>query len=75
MLQNKCIRFCLNLNDGAHIGETEFEKIDWLSVNNCFERFISSMSFKLCNNTNLVCMKVFQLFKYSNVMTSSNTIA
>ena len=72
MLQNKCIRFCLNLNDRAHI-EIEFEKMDWLPVNNCFERFISSMSFKLSNNTNLVCMRVFQLFKYSNVMTSSYT--
>ena len=27
ILQNKCIRFCLNLNGKAHIGLTEFEKI------------------------------------------------
>ena len=51
ILQNKCIRFCLNLNNRAHIGQKEFEKINWLPVNDRFKQVISSMSFKFCNNT------------------------
>ena len=27
ILQNKCIRFCLNLNNRPHIGQKEFEKL------------------------------------------------
>ena len=51
ILQNKCIRFCLNLNNRAHIGQKEFEKINWLPINDHFKQVISSMSFKFCNNT------------------------
>ena len=51
ILQNKCIRFCLNLNNRAHIEQKEFEKINWLPVNDRFKQVISSMSFKFCNNT------------------------
>ena len=49
-LQNKCIRFCLNLNNRDHIGLTEFEKINWLPINDCFEQCISSTTFKFFNN-------------------------
>ena len=51
ILQNKCIRFCLNLNNRAHIGQNEFEQYNWLPVNEHFKQIISSMSFKFCNNT------------------------
>ena len=51
ILQNKCIRSCLNLNNRAHIGRNEFQKTSWLRVVNRFEHIISSMSFKFCNNT------------------------
>ena len=30
--QNKCIRFCLNLNNRVHLGKKEFKDIDWLLV-------------------------------------------
>ena len=48
--QNKCIRFCLNLNNRDHIGLTEFEKINWLPINDHFEQCISSTTFKFFNN-------------------------
>ena len=51
ILQNKCIRFCLNLNNRAHIKQKELEQINWLPVNNRFKQIISWMSFKFCNNT------------------------
>ena len=40
-LQNKCISFCSNLNNRDHIGSTEFEKINWLPINDRFEQCIS----------------------------------
>ena len=49
-LQNKCIRFCLNLNNRDHIGLTEFEKINWLPINDRFEQCISLTTFKFFNN-------------------------
>ena len=51
ILQNKCVRFCLKLNNRVHIGRNEFKRINWLPVNNRFKQIISSMSFKFCNNT------------------------
>ena len=51
ILENKCIRFCLNMNKRAHIGQKEFEQINRLPVNDRFKQIISSMSFKFCNNT------------------------
>ena len=39
------------MNNRAHIGQNEFEKINWLPVNDRFKQIISSMSFKFCNNT------------------------
>ena len=50
ILQNKCISFYLNLNRRAHIGLTEFEKINWLPINERFEKCICSMTFKCFNN-------------------------
>ena len=49
ILQNKCICFCLNLNSKAHTGLTEFEKINWLPINDRFEQCIRSMTFKYFN--------------------------
>ena len=45
-LQNKCIRFCLNLNNRDHIGLTEFEEINWLPITDHFDHCISLITFK-----------------------------
>ena len=37
LLQNKCMRFCLNLNIRGHTGQKEFEQIDWLPLNDRFK--------------------------------------
>lgn len=52
--RNKCIRFCLNLNNMAHIWRDEFKKINWVPVNNYFKQLVSSMSCEFCNNTSYV---------------------
>ena len=45
--QNKCIRYCLNLDNKAHIGTNEFLKINWLptkkELNNVFA--LASLTF------------------------------
>ena len=45
--QNKCIRYCLNLDNKAHIGTNEFLKINWLptkkELNNVFA--LTSLTF------------------------------
>ena len=46
--QNKCIRYCLNLGNRAHIGTKEFEKINWLPTKERFE---------VC-----VCVGIFNFF-------------
>ena len=39
------------MNNRAHVGQKEFEKIIWLPVNDRFKQVIIPMSFKFCNNT------------------------
>ena len=51
ILQNKYIRFCLNLSNRAHIGQKKLEQVNWMPVNDCIKQTISPMSFKFCNNS------------------------
>ena len=51
--QNKCIRFCLNLNNRAHLDKKEFKDINWLPINErvnqrvCVELIISLITHPL----------------------------
>ena len=47
--QNKCIRYCLNLDNKAHIGTNEFFKINWLPTNKRVEQCICVNVFKSFN--------------------------
>ena len=49
--QNKCIRFCLNMENRAHIGVNEFKSINWLPTKNRFEQCILSNIYKFFNNS------------------------
>ena len=44
-LQKKCILFCLNLTNKAHIVLNEFVKINWVSIKYRFKQCISSVTF------------------------------
>ena len=48
--QNKCIRFCLMLDNRSHIGNTEFREINWLPVQDRFEQCVNTHVFKQQNN-------------------------
>ena len=45
-LQNKCVRFCLQLDNKAHVGITEFKQINWLPVNYKFRQCLAANVFK-----------------------------
>ena len=48
--QNKCIRFCLSLDNRSHIGAEEFRAINWLPVKDRFEQCVNVHIFKQQNN-------------------------
>ena len=49
--QNKCIRFCLNLNNRAHVGIKEFKDINWLPTKERFEQCTATKVFKFFDNS------------------------
>ena len=49
-MQNKCIRFCLQLDNMSRICVNEFLELNWLDVNDRCLQFIVSDIFKFYNN-------------------------
>ena len=48
-IQNKCIRFCLQLDSRSEIEIKKFEQINWLPVSERFNQYICSNAFKFFN--------------------------
>ena len=44
--QNKCMRFCLQLGSKSHMGYLEFEKINWLPIEDRFDQCVSTHVYK-----------------------------
>ena len=44
-LQNKCVHLCLQLDNKAHVGITEFKQINWLPVNYRFRKCLAANVF------------------------------
>ena len=49
--QNKCIRFCLRLDEMHHISEEDFRLINWLPTSKRVDQCINTITFKFVNNT------------------------
>ena len=49
-LQNKCIRFCLQLDEMSHISQKEFETINWLPIKERYNQCVNSIAFKYFDN-------------------------
>ena len=66
--QNKCMRFCLFLENRAHLGIEEFRKINWLPTR---ERFEQCVSVGLTNSVKiypqLICQIFFRRPKFSTI--------
>ena len=48
--QNKCIGFCLNLNNPAHVGIKEFRDMNWLPTKERFQQCTAANVFKFFGN-------------------------
>ena len=70
IVQNKCIRFCLQLSNRTHIGFEQFEKINWLSCEDRFRQTLCSAVFKFVNeNSPKFMSEVFNISHQSNLGT------
>ena len=47
--QNKCIRFCLQLDKLKHISHEEFERLNWLPVTYRFKQCVNGIAFRYFN--------------------------
>ena len=47
--QNKCVRFCLNLDKMAHISQNEFNKLNWLPLSDRINQRILLTTAKFVN--------------------------
>ena len=56
-LQNKCVRFCLQLDNRAHVGMTEFKQINGFLVNYRFRQYLAANVFKFFDNKCPLYMK------------------
>ena len=52
-MQNKCIRFCLQLDKMSTTSPKEFKDLNWLPVNTRFEQYVISIAFKFIS-----CFKI-----------------
>ena len=74
-LQNKCVRFCLQLDNKAHVGITEFKQINWLPVNYRFRQCLAANVFKFFDDKCPLYMKgVYEKSCISQASTRSSTM-
>ena len=45
-LQNKCVHFCLQLDNKSHVGTTEFKQTNWLPGKYRFRQYLAANVFK-----------------------------
>ena len=56
-LQDKCVRFSLQLDNRAHVGITEFKKINWLPIDYRFRQCLAANVFKFFDDKCPLYMK------------------
>ena len=70
VMQNKCVRYCLNLGNRAHIGFSEFKQINWLNTSDRFLQCICATSFNFFKGKCPEYMReVFDTAHQSNIST------
>ena len=73
VVQIKCIRFCLDLENTAHIGYSEFEKINWLNTTDRFIQCLCTTAMKYFQNKSPKYMsEIFQVSQQPNLETRSS---
>ena len=66
-MQNKCIRFCLKLDNLSHIGKNELEKINWLNTYDKFRQNLCTIVFNsLHGKCPLYISEIFDVVQQGN---------
>ena len=72
-MQNKCMRFCLQLDKMSTISHKEFKHLNWLPVINGFEQCVISIVFKFINGSCPYCLsEVFEFAPEGNTSLRNN---
>ena len=67
IMQNKCIRFCLKLDNLSHIGKNELEKINWLNTYDKFRQNLCTIVFNsLHGKCPLYISEIFDVVQQGN---------
>ena len=73
VLQNKCIRFCLQLDNIQHIGTEYFNKISWLRIDQIFKQCLSTSIFNFFSEMRPHYMDEIQRTTNENNTVTSNS--
>ena len=74
-LQNKCVHFCLQLDNKAHVGINEFKQLNWLPVNYRFRQCLAANVFKFFDDKCPLYMKhIFNKSWISQASTRNSTM-
>ena len=64
--QNKCVRFCLNFGNRAHIRIKELQIINWLPTQRRFEQGVCVGIFNFFENTDPLYIEMYHPVKQSH---------
>ena len=72
-LQNKCIKFCLKLNNRDHVGVKEFREINWLPTKERFEQCVCTNILKFFKKMSpTYTSELYKPFNYGHNTRRSN---
>ena len=75
VLENKSIRFCLQLDNRENIGNEHFDNINWLPIDQRFKQCLSTSVFKFCSEICPQCMnEIYNKNNQNNTTTRSPSL-
>ena len=75
VLQNKCILFCLQLDNIEHIGTKHFDKISWFPIHQRFKQCLSTSAFKFFFEVCPQSMnEIYQTTNQKNTVTRNSSL-
>ena len=73
VIQNKCIRFFLNLGKVHHIFEEEFKLRNWLPISKKVDKWINGITYDFVNTTSPYYLnEIFEFFPHCRISTRNN---
>ena len=73
IIQNKCIRFFLNLGKVHHISEEEFKLRNWLPISKKVDKWINTITYDFVNTTCPYYLnEIFEFFPHRRIGVRNN---